>query len=73
MLAPLLNGFGDRGADAAAFVTQQGEQPHGGGPHFLWDIEECGDIQRRESHGKPRDDDDARPDDLPRADFERQL
>ena len=54
-------------------LRSRAQQADGGAAQFLRDVKKCRDIQRREDHRKPGDDDDARPDDLPGTDLERQL
>jgi hypothetical protein len=50
LLAAFLDGLGDGGADAAAFVAQQGEQADGGAAQLLGDVQERRDVQRGEDH-----------------------
>ncbi len=62
--------LGERGADAAPFVSEQGKQADGGAAEVSRHVLEGGHADRREYHRQATDQHDPRPDHLRGADVE---
>src|SRR6476646_894805 len=73
LLPSIKDDFCDRGADAAAFIAQEGEQTDGGAAQFSRYVQKRRNVQRREDHRQSDNQHDAWPNDLPRTDLEIHL